>query len=151
VVDPLHSAAGLPLRVTQEDPTAAADVEQSILWCECERGDHRLPRERVHVVGAVGLTGAPAVRSARDAVGQPVDPPFADATEEAQMAFWTFPAFRHRVQTYARCALPFKSTRTRWRFGSKRRFVATIEWLRWLPKPGFFPQDTQTLLIGPAW
>jgi hypothetical protein len=29
--------------------------------------------------------------------------------------------------------------------------VATIEWLRWLPKPGFFPQETQTLLIGPAW
>src|SRR5436305_6769106 len=35
--------------------------------------------------------------------------------------------------------------RTRWRLGSKRRFVATIEWLRWFPKPGFFPQIEQTL------
>jgi hypothetical protein len=30
----------------------------------------------------------------------------------------------------------------------KRRFVATIEWLRLLPKPGFFPQTAQTLDIG---
>jgi len=27
----------------------------------------------------------------------------------------------------------------------KRRFVATIEWLRLFPKPGFFPQTEQTL------
>jgi hypothetical protein len=27
----------------------------------------------------------------------------------------------------------------------KRRFVATIEWLRLLPNPGFFPQTEQTL------
>jgi hypothetical protein len=27
----------------------------------------------------------------------------------------------------------------------KRRFVATIEWLRLFPKPGFFPQTAQTL------
>jgi len=52
------------------------------------------------------------------------------------------------VQTYARCALPARRTRTRWRFGSKRRFVATIEWLRWLPKPGFLPQIAQTLDIA---
>jgi hypothetical protein len=37
---------------------------------------------------------------------------------------------------------------TRWRLGSKRRFVATIEWLRLWPKPGFFPQMAQTLDIG---
>src|SRR4051794_41436788 len=61
------------------------------------------------------------------------------------MAFWTLPALRHFVHTYARCALPFRRTRTRWRLGSKRRFVATIEWLRWLPNPGFFPQMEQTL------
>ena len=52
------------------------------------------------------------------------------------------------MQTYARVALPSSKTRTRWRFGSKRRFVATIEWLRLLPKPGFFPQIAQTLDIG---
>jgi hypothetical protein len=30
--------------------------------------------------------------------------------------------------------------RTFWRFGLKRRRVATIEWLRELPKAGRFPQ-----------
>ena len=35
-------------------------------------------------------------------------------------------------------------TRTRWRFGLKRRFVATIEWLRLWPNDGFFPQMAQT-------
>jgi hypothetical protein len=30
----------------------------------------------------------------------------------------------------------------------KRRFVATMEWLRLFPKPGFFPQIAQTLLMG---
>jgi hypothetical protein len=30
----------------------------------------------------------------------------------------------------------------------KRRFVATMEWLRLLPKPGFFPQMAQTLLMS---
>src|SRR3954447_13577382 len=64
------------------------------------------------------------------------------------MAFWTLPALRHFVHTYARCALPFRRTRTRWRFGSKRRFVATIEWLRLCPKDGFFPQTAHILAIG---
>src|SRR5258707_663335 len=40
--------------------------------------------------------------------------------------------------------------RTRCRFGSKRRLVATIEWLRLLPKPGPFPQETQTLDMAGA-
>src|SRR5947199_4424148 len=40
--------------------------------------------------------------------------------------------------------------RTRCRLGLKRRFVATIEWLRWLPKPGFFPQIAQILDIAAA-
>ena len=62
----------------------------------------------------------------------------------------TLPALRQRVQTYARVAFPFRNMRTRWRFGSKRRFVATIEWLRWCPKLGFFPQITHTLDIGGA-
>ncbi len=62
----------------------------------------------------------------------------------------TFPLFRQRVQTYARVGLPLRRTRTRWRFGLKRRFVATIEWLRLFPKPGFFPQMAQTLDIDGA-
>ncbi len=56
----------------------------------------------------------------------------------------TLPALRQRVQTYAREGEPLSISRTFWRFGSKRRFVATIEWLRWFPADGFFPQMTQT-------
>src|SRR4051794_26333942 len=41
--------------------------------------------------------------------------------------------------------MPSTIIRTRWRFGSKRRLVATIEWERLCPKPGFFPQTEQTL------
>ena len=49
------------------------------------------------------------------------------------------------MQTYARLGEPFSSTRTRWRFGLKRRFVATIECDRLWPNDGFFPQMEQTL------
>jgi hypothetical protein len=38
--------------------------------------------------------------------------------------------------------------RTRWRFGSNLRFVATIEWLRLLPNEGFLPQIAHTLDIA---
>ena len=64
------------------------------------------------------------------------------------MALATFPPLRQRVHTYARVGEPFRRTRTCWRFGLKRRFVATMEWLRLFPKPGFFPQTAQTLDIG---
>jgi hypothetical protein len=40
--------------------------------------------------------------------------------------------------------------RTRCRFGSKRRFVATIEWLREFPKPGFLPQMAHTRAMDGA-
>ena len=58
-----------------------------------------------------------------------------------------------RVQTYARVGEPSSRIRTFCRFGSKRRLVATIEWLRLFPKPGFLAQmtqtlDTQTILSG---
>ena len=49
------------------------------------------------------------------------------------------------MHTYARCGAPFSSTRTRWRLGLKRRFVATIEWLRLWPNDGFFPHTEHTL------
>ena len=65
------------------------------------------------------------------------------AAQERQTAFWTLPPRKQRVQTYARVAVPSSSTRTRWRFGSNRRFVATIEWLRLFPNDGFFPQIAQ--------
>jgi hypothetical protein len=38
--------------------------------------------------------------------------------------------------------------RTRWRFGLKRRFVATIEWLRLCPNAGALPQTAQTFDIA---
>jgi hypothetical protein len=49
------------------------------------------------------------------------------------------------VQTYARVGLPSRRSRTRWRFGLKRRFVATIECDRLFPVDGFFPQMAHTL------
>jgi hypothetical protein len=45
------------------------------------------------------------------------------------------------VQTYSRRGVPPTSMRTFWRFGLKRRFVATIEWLRLCPNAGPFPQE----------
>ena len=60
----------------------------------------------------------------------------------------TLPLFKQRVQTYARFATPFTSMRTRCRFGSNRRFVATIECERLFPNAGFFPQTEQTFDIG---
>jgi hypothetical protein len=58
------------------------------------------------------------------------------------------PLFKQRVQTYARVGEPLRRTRTRWRFGSKRRFVATIECDRWFPNAGFLPQTAQTFDIA---
>src|SRR5437588_4201207 len=57
----------------------------------------------------------------------------------AYAAFCTLPAFRQRVQTYSRRGAPPTSIRTFWRFGLKRRLVATIEWLRLCPNAGFLP------------
>lgn len=48
----------------------------------------------------------------------------------AQAAFVTLPAFKHLVQTYTRLGALPTMIRTFCRFGSKRRLVATIEWLR---------------------
>ena len=53
-----------------------------------------------------------------------------------QRALVILPALRQRVHTYTRRGVPPSSMRTRWRFGSNRRFVATIEWLRLWPKDG---------------
>ena len=48
------------------------------------------------------------------------------------------PALRQRVQTYSRLGVPATSIRIFWRFGLKRRLVATMEWLRLLPNAGPF-------------
>ena len=52
----------------------------------------------------------------------------------------TLPAFRQRVQTYSRLGVPPTSILIFWRFGSKRRFEATIEWERLWPNAGPLPQ-----------
>jgi len=44
----------------------------------------------------------------------------------------------------------FGNNRSHSMVATKRRFVATIEWLRLFPKPGFLPQTAQTLDIGRA-
>jgi hypothetical protein len=59
----------------------------------------------------------------------------------AQTAFVTLEAFRHRVQTYSRRGVPSTEMRTFWRFGLKRRLVATMEWLRLFPNAGPFPHE----------
>ena len=66
----------------------------------------------------------------------------------AYRALVTLPAFRHRVHTYTRRGVPPSSIRTRWRFGSNRRFVATIEWDRLCPNDGPFAQMWQTFDIA---
>ena len=48
------------------------------------------------------------------------------------------------MHTYALVGAPSSTIRIFCRFGSKRRLVATIEWLRLLPKPGFLAQIEQT-------
>jgi prevent-host-death family protein len=60
----------------------------------------------------------------------------------------TLPAFRQRVHTYTRRGAFPTMIFTFCRFGSKRRRVATIEWLRLFPKEGPFPQLWQILAIG---
>src|SRR3954451_25423689 len=65
------------------------------------------------------------------------------------MALVTLPALRQRVQTYTRRGAAPTKIRTFWRFGSKRRLVARIEWLRLCPKAGPRPQLWQTFDIRP--
>jgi hypothetical protein len=49
-----------------------------------------------------------------------------------------------RVHTYTLAGVtPFFRMRTFWMFGSKRRGVARIEWLRLLPNWGLLPQTLQ--------
>ena len=59
----------------------------------------------------------------------------------AYAAFVTLPAFRQRVHTYTRRGVPWSSMRTFCRFGSNRRLVATIEWLRLCPNAGRLRQE----------
>ncbi len=63
-------------------------------------------------------------------------------------AFATFPAFRQRVHTYTRRGAEPTMILTFWRLGSKRRLVATIEWLRLWPKAGPLPQLWHTFAMG---
>ncbi len=48
---------------------------------------------------------------------------------------------RHDAQTHTRLVVEPSWTRTFWRFGFQRRRVARKEWLRALPKLGFFPHE----------
>ena len=56
----------------------------------------------------------------------------------------TFPLFRHFVQTRIRRVPSSVWTRTRWRFGSQRRFVCRNDLLIWLPVIGRLLQILQT-------
>ena len=56
-------------------------------------------------------------------------------------AFWTLKPLRHEVQTQTRLVAGPSWMRIFCRFGFQRRRVALNEWLRALPKLGFFPQE----------
>lgn len=58
-------------------------------------------------------------------------------------ALATLSLFKQRVQTYFRTFTPSLRMRTFCRFGSNRRLVATIEWLRLCPKLGPLPHESQ--------
>ena len=56
-------------------------------------------------------------------------------------AFLTLKPLRHEVQTHSRRVAGPSWIRTFCRFGCLRRRVALSEWLRALPKLGFFPHE----------
>ena len=85
-------------------------------------------------IGA-GLNNSDEIRGSASGSGRP----------RSYACLVTLLALRQRVQTYTRRGRPPSSIRTFWRFGSKRRRVATIEWLRELPNAGRFPHEKQTL------
>jgi hypothetical protein len=53
----------------------------------------------------------------------------------------TLNPLRHEVQTHSRRVAEPSWIRTFCKFGSLRRRVALSEWLRALPKSGFFPHE----------
>lgn len=60
----------------------------------------------------------------------------------------TLLAFKHLVQTLTRLGAPLMTTRIRWMFGFQRRRERRCEWEMLFPKPGVFPQMSQTEAIG---
>ena len=56
----------------------------------------------------------------------------------------TLPALRQEVHTFSRFGVPLTTARTRWMFGSKRRFVRRCECDTLWPKPGPLAQMSQT-------
>ena len=68
----------------------------------------------------------------------------------AMEGFWTFPDFRHVVQTRMRRMVPSTTARTRCKFGFQRRLVTLCACETLLPKRGPLPQISQTLaMISP--
>ncbi len=59
--------------------------------------------------------------------------------------FWTFPDFKHWVQTRMRRMVPSTTARTRCKFGFQRRLVTLWACEMLLPNWGPFPQISQTL------
>src|SRR6476661_809032 len=56
----------------------------------------------------------------------------------------TLPALRQPVQTLSRLGAPLTVARTRWMFGSNRRFVILRDHGRLFPNPGPLAQMSQT-------
>jgi hypothetical protein len=56
----------------------------------------------------------------------------------------TLPERMQDVQAFSLFGEPSTTARTRWMFGSQRRFVRRWEWLMLIPKDGFLPQTSHT-------
>jgi hypothetical protein len=69
-----------------------------------------------------------------------------------QPALETLLALRHLVQTLTLLGAPFSTTRIRWMFGFQRRRERRCECEILFPKPGVFPQMSQTdAITGPRY
>jgi hypothetical protein len=110
-----HEPSEAPAPGGGADNAVALGRRQTGYLCDRLGGDGDLPLHG----GGIRCAGHP--RRLDDAAAREGD------RLEDQTAFWTLPERRQRVQTYARVGDPSISTRTRWRLGSKRRFVAIIE------------------------
>src|SRR5829696_1074404 len=89
---------------------------------------------------------------ARRRLDQEVEQPLA-ASRCGRRPLWsryrvTLPALRQEAQTFRRFGLPATVARTRWMLGSQRRLVFFFDQGTLWPKPGLFPQTSQTAATG---
>jgi uracil-DNA glycosylase len=117
--------------------------------CSLEVADHESIQPRLQRLSACdggldGLTRADVAGS--DGRGEPdrIEPCEFVRGVDRLVQRVTLPAFRHEVQTLSRFGVPETIARTRWMFGSKRRFVRRCECDTLWPNPGPLPHTSHT-------